>query len=582
MAVLSVAQVLSGSPLALTSGIDDVLVVDIAGSPVLYALNRAENRLLELSISGTGQVSLVNSVQFAGTTAAGTEARLTAGSSASEGAFLAISGVSPQDGQIIPLSVSGALGVQEELSGVGTVNQAVSMTLGASSLLVSASQGGGLETFWDDGQGYLSGSSLADSADRYLADVAGSVGFLDGGTPYIATVSATEHGVNVASVQQSGLVQTGSIGAAETLPVGTPLDIAALTHFGTPWLFIASEGTSSLSVLQVSDGVPLLSDHVYDSAITRFQGASEVTAVSNGDVAYVAVGGAEGGVSLFTMLPGGRLVHLDSVAEEETVPLDQIGTLDAFVANDAIQIVAASSREAGLTRLTYDVSQFGSVELAPSDGSGAAGTGLDDQVIGSVAGETLFGLAGDDILVDGHGIDTLSGGPGADLFVFTADGQADMITDFELGVDRLDLSAFDFLYDVSQLSVAPTATGATLSFGTETLTLVTADQSPLAAQSLTTADIINVDRPPFLSIGRDITGTSASELLNGGPGEDTISGLGGDDRLVGGAGVDVLFGNLGNDTLEGEGSGDTLYGGSGDDHLFGGDGDDIIYGDDWA
>ena len=582
MPVLSVAEILPGATLGLFSGIDDILVLDFNGTRVLYALNRAENRVLEVSLSATGQMTFADSLQFAGTVAAGTEPRLTEGMTASGDVFLTVSGLSAQDGQTVTLSPTGALGTQAPLTGVGMLDQAVPLAVGASSVLVSADGGGGLLSFWDDGQGYSAGPALADTADRYLADISGTVQFLAGGVPYVATVSATEHGVNVASVQQSGLTHTGAIGATDTLPISVPEDIAAVTQFGETWLFVASQGTSSLSVLRVADGVPHLADHVYDNAVTRFQGASEVAAATYGDMAYVAVGGAEGGISLFTMLHDGRLVHLDSVAEDETVPLNQIAALEMFATGTTVHVVVGSGNEVGLTRLTYDMSQSGSVVSASSDGNGATGTSLDDQIVGSVAGEALSGLAGDDILVDGLGNDTLTGGSGADLFVLTADGQGDTITDFERGSDRLDMSAFDFLYDVSQVTIAPTATGATLTFGDETLHVTTADLTPLTAGSLTTQDILNLDRPPFLSIGREISGTESADLLNGGPGADTISGLGGDDRLVGGPGLDVLLGNAGNDTLEGEGAEDTLYGGLGDDLLFGGDSDDLIYGDDWA
>jgi Ca2+-binding RTX toxin-like protein len=436
--------------------------------------------------------------------------------------------------------------------------------------------------FANAGSGYSAGAGLSDGADRYLADVVASVTFQDGGTHYVATASVQENGVSLASVSASGLTLTGALGAADTLPISAPTDLDVVQRLDETLLFLASSGTSSLSVLTVENGVPALADHIYDSASTRFQGAESIAALSYGDFAFMAAGGAEGGVSLLTVLPGGRLVHLGSVSEDETVPLDQIAALDAFVIGDVLNIVAGSANEAGLTRLEYDLSGLGVLAQAAPDTSGAIGTAGDDQLIGSVVGETLSGLGGDDILLDGRGNDILTGGAGADLFVFTADGQSDQITDFERGIDKLDLSAFDFLYGVSQLSIAPTANGAVLSFGNEMIFVTTSDAAPLTALDLTTEDILNVDRPPFLSIGREIIGTSADEVLIGGPGDDTIAGAGGADSLVGGPGLDVLLGSSGNDTLDGQGDRDTLIGGTGDDLIFGGDGGDLIYGDEWA
>lgn len=582
MAVLTVAQILSGGSLGLVSGLDDLLVAEIGGRRVLYGLNRAENRLVELSVGPGGGLTFDGFLVLAGTIAAGADAQLGLASFASGAELLAVSGLAAVDGQMISLTGTGELGTQQTLSGIGALAHPTGLQVGGAPVLVSGGPAGGLVHYADIGSGYVQGAGLTDAPDRYLADVSASVGFVSAGTTYVATASSAEAGINVASVTAAGLAQTGALGAADGLPISTPSDLAALERLDETLLVVASLGTSSLSVLQVEAGVPTLADHIYDSDATRFQGAAAVSALVHGDFAFLAAGGAEGGVSLMTVLPGGRLVHLGSVAEDETVALDQIKTLDVFVDGGALQIVAGSANEPGLVRLSYDLSDTGAVVLANPDGAGVTGTALDDQLIGSVVGETLSGLAGDDILLDARGNDVLIGGAGADLFVFTADGQTDQIADFERGVDRLDLSGFDFLYDVSQLSITPTANGAILNFGNETIFVTTADAAPLTVADLSNPDILNVDRPPFLLIGREIVGTSADETLIGGPGDDTIAGAGGADSLVGAAGIDLLLGSFGNDTLAGEGDRDTLVGGAGDDMLWGGDGGDVLYGDDVA
>ncbi|MEL7202556.1 MAG: hypothetical protein AAGL19_00210 [Pseudomonadota bacterium] len=579
MPEFTVAENLNDVALGLSSGLNDLLVLDIGGNRILYALNRAENKLLQLTVSGLGQLSLSDTLQFSGTIPAGTEARLAHGLFAGGGNFLTLSGLADQ---YVSLASNGAFGLQALMPNVGTLEQVVTLSLAGTPVILAAAPSGGLNFFADAGSGYIAGNGLSDSGDAYLADVSAAVGFVDNGISYVATTSATEHGVNLVSVSQSGLVQASALGAANGLPVGAPSDIAALTQFDQTWVLVASNDTSSVSALKVQDGALALADHIYDGVQTRFQGASQVAAVTHGDFAFAVVGGAEGGVSLLTMLPSGRLVHLDSMAEDETVFLDQISDLELYIVGNSLNVVAASSNETGLTRVEYDLGQLGQVIQAANNGQGATGTQFDDQIIGSVAAEALAGSSGADILLDGQGVDTLTGGEGADLFVLTADGQTDNITDFETGVDRLDLSGFDFLYDVSQLSVSLTATGATVSFGGETLNITTSDLSPLNSSMLTTEDILNIDRPPFLLIGREIVGTSLGDVLNGGIGDDTISGIGGDDSLVGASGNDVLSGNQGNDTVSGDGADDSVYGGAGDDLLFGGDGNDLIYGDDWA
>ena len=56
--------------------------------------------------------------------------------------------------------------------------------------------------------------------------------------------------------------------------------------------------------------------------------------------------------------------------------------------------------------------------------------------------DDFVGTAGDDIIEGGTTDDTLTGGDGADTFVFNQDSGYDTITDFTTGTDKIDLSAF--------------------------------------------------------------------------------------------------------------------------------------------
>ena len=75
----------------------------------------------------------------------------------------------------------------------------------------------------------------------------------------------------------------------------------------------------------------------------------------------------------------------------------------------------------------------------------------DDYMFGSAGRDTMLGNAGadeldggksDDTLNGGRGSDILTGGHGADTFVFGLSASTDIITDFEDGVDRIDLRAY--------------------------------------------------------------------------------------------------------------------------------------------
>lgn len=77
----------------------------------------------------------------------------------------------------------------------------------------------------------------------------------------------------------------------------------------------------------------------------------------------------------------------------------------------------------------------------------------DDLLFGGIGRDRLTGGSGNDRLNGGLGQDVLTGGAGADVFIFTSPATAgsgraaDTITDFQTGVDRIDLAAFDTAFN---------------------------------------------------------------------------------------------------------------------------------------
>lgn len=216
---------------------------------------------------------------------------------------------------------------------------------------------------------------------------------------------------------------------------------------------------------------------------------------------------AAGGASTLTAPAGGYKLALAAGT----------GWLDVALAGGAMQVRI----DMGGGNAKLDVTDPAARHVAASADlvlvSGVAAATLlgagDLSLTGGVAGERLTGNRGDNRIEGGAGDDTLAGGDGADTFVVTPGGGADVLADFVLGTDRLDLSEMG----VGPLAVAVGGGpgGATLAFaGGETLTFAglspatLSDPATLAALGLTLAapEPPEVARPlpDFLSLAGDV------------------------------------------------------------------------------
>ena len=198
--------------------------------------------------------------------------------------------------------------------------------------------------------------------------------------------------------------------------------------------------------------------------------------------------------------------------------------------------------------------------------SGGAGN---DSLSGGTGNDTLLGGTGDDALNGGAGNDSLRGqagndvittGAGVDRVVFAAGDGADHVTDFALGVDRLQLMGVTTSTVTAKVVAQGGVSGLQLTLtGGETLFLegigaVTALQLGLTGAFAAAAPAL----PPLPATTRTVNGTA------------------GEDWLAGTTGADYLVGGTGSDDLQGLGGNDVLRGGLGDDGLTGGAGADMV------
>lgn len=114
----------------------------------------------------------------------------------------------------------------------------------------------------------------------------------------------------------------------------------------------------------------------------------------------------------------------------------------------------------------------------------------DDIIYGQAGDDVIDGGNGNDTIFGGVGSDTLTGGLGADTFVFFnsdfADSfSTDTITDFENGIDLIDISDYGILDFNAEVSIVDTIDGALIS--------VAGTSQDIVLQGVLAADLDNSD-----------------------------------------------------------------------------------------
>lgn len=384
---------------------------------------------------------------------------------------------------------------------------------------------------------------------------------------------ALSDGTNTLSsyrVASGGQIQfLGRIGVDDGLWIADPSAVKSVSISGESYAIVAASGSNSLTVVRLeANGSLRVVDHVMDGLNTRFAGVSQLETIEIGGKIYIAAAGSDDGVSLFQLLPGGQLLHLDTVADALNTTLHGVSALALFALNGRLELLVASGSEPGITVFSANLGAAGQVLIGGVE---------DDRLIGGLGSNVLAGGQGHDllqagsqgdILMDGAGRDHLIGGAGADTFVLASDGARDVISDFTPGQDQIDLSGWRFLRSMDQLNFTTTATGAEIRFLEETLVIFTRDHSPLSLAQLQAMPLIPMDRvlpswfDPTDSPNNAIVplqGTTASEHLDGTEWDNHLQALAGDDTLLGFAGDDTLDGGTGADLMNGGPGSDTYY-----------------------
>ncbi|MEL6681202.1 MAG: calcium-binding protein [Pseudomonadota bacterium] len=624
-------------------GISRVTELDILSTgerTYLVGATRYDGVLQSWAIGG-GSLSLLDTFAFDGTLAAGVTGSFAPLDLAS-GTGLVSGGGTGGGLQTLALAPDGTFGGVTGLASAppifGGFQHGVTVTLTSGNQVVYGAIVGeaGIGRLDFDGNGtFLGQSIIAPSPGSYTAQMTALTTAQVSDASYLLTASSSGNGLTTWAIADDGAVTAvESLGVEDGLWINAPTAMEVATVWGTSYAVLAAAGSSTLSVMEIgTDGGLTIREHILDTRDTRFAGVTALEIVTHDGKTYVIAGGADDGLTIFLLLEGGQLIARATIEDTVDIGLDNISAISAVGRSNGLDIYVASSSEPGITQLRFDTGTAGVTTTATLAGGLLAGTAGADILQGHNSDDVLDAGAGHDILRDGAGIDVLTGGAGADVFILSQDGQIDTITDFVVGEDRIDLSLWPLLRDISQLTISIRSDGMEISYGSETLIVQSANGQPIDYRTLQTSDLIGATRlpqniepgfpgptqPPLdttssepvpldqggpnnplagaqvLAVGNiDVvrgalngtpepsaavtTGGGTADVLSGGAEMDVIIAGGGNDVVSGGAGADTLLGRGGDDLLNGGDDPDVLLGGDGDDILDGGNGQDLLRG----
>jgi len=274
----------------------------------------------------------------------------------------------------------------------------------------------------------LEASQLSPSGERFITQDAGpNAVYGDGGDDVIATnagndtVSAGD-GADVVLAGDGDDIIIGGLGS-DNLTGGTGSDIFSFD--------VSDFAATGFTADFITDFVPG-EDKIELSGFG-------VTDLSNLSFVTVAEGDA-------IDLGSGRFIVLEGLSESDLQANDVVGTIAArsyalLSTTRVHQLTDADDRF--ISTDTSDAQIYG----RPGIDAIVGGSG-NDTIYGDAGSDALTGGAGDDRLIGGAGADTTTGRAGADSFVFASGEEtgfvAEFVTDYELGIDRLELNGFGY------------------------------------------------------------------------------------------------------------------------------------------
>jgi len=490
-----IGDVVDDSVISGLAGAAALEVVSAGGNDVLYVAGTADPTLVALSLDpGLSPLESVTATPGAGSVGL---ADLISVVGPSGPALLALGRYDSAPGYY-SISVSGTLGAVTALGDGSAIYQrvvtGVSYLAGGESYVAIASFGQpDLQILrLEAGPLAVPTDRLADTPGLPLGDVVALEEAVLHGQRMLFAASGFDAGVAAMRIQGDGSLSVTDAHLPDEATGFSYVSALGTAEIGPrAFVLFTATGTDSLHVLRVSAGGRLNEvDVFYDIRETRIANAQALEVFEAADRTFVAVAGGDDGVSVFELTWQGQLVHLTTIADDFPTTLASVSDLAAIVDGDTVRLFASSPTDHGVTELLIDAARSGSVMMGGAVPDTLIVTAGDDEIWGLGRSDFLSGGDGNDCLIDGRGRDTLIGGAGADVFVFVEDGRSDFVEDFEIGVDRIDLSAFDQVYHISALQIGARVGGAVIFVGEDIIRVRDGTGGPIDADLFTQDDFI--------------------------------------------------------------------------------------------
>ncbi|MBU2956245.1 hypothetical protein Q4511_03215 [Paracoccus sp. 1_MG-2023] len=287
-------------------------------------------------------------------------------------------GLQPSNGALTAFGRLFGTDLGERLTALGQV-----ATAGGTVVFSASGDGLVLQTHRMDADGRL---TVADSAtlpvpagstDAHLDHVLAAE--VEGRTVLIAA-SGNGNFLSTHLMSATGRLSGGQVySAANGAGFDLPSAMVVVQFADAGFVVLGGAGSNSLSVFAIgADGTIARADHVLDEGGTRFQSVTALESVVIGDRAFLFAGGADDGITVLTMLPDGRLVHLATIADTDAMTLADVSDIAAVVVDGQISVVVASSSEAGLTQFVFDPGTLGVTRIA---GAGTVSGGASNDIL---------------------------------------------------------------------------------------------------------------------------------------------------------------------------------------------------------